>query len=770
MRFPADMTVVEDREVRITARSIEAGVARIGAPALAFLAAALLAPEDARAAAAIATKAAAGEASGIAVRGGGRVVLAVGASGAVSIARRSGGVTGGNHDDDNGIVVIRRSGPAWTSATDPRSGVTVGPAAAGITDSDGGIVSSAAEHGLYLPSDGPTSGDAAIDNGGAITATAKDGIHVERAAASGAGAVTIMNGGAVEPVAATGRAAPVVRHRGAIGARNTRTGGGVSASHDGSSPGTVTIADLGDVRVSFVGIFARTRNEDAAGAGGDVTVTRSGGAVDRDGHVAPETAGLVEVALAGRPIRSKGVAVKAVSREAGVSRGVSATSVQGDGIRAWPSARRPGDGRRSGGTVGESGYGIHAASGAGRRKVSIVNGGLVAAVIGHGIHARHGGVEAAGAHRSPGITVGKGGSVTSGAGGGHVGRASVGGVGGGGIAVAAAEAADGFATGRYVSVPLGNGEPVLDDLSSDSFGCDRTVDGRCRLYEALPSILLTMNGLPTHAERMLAARDGGGAWMRVEAADGEWTAYRSMHHPNVAYDHRRFGVRAGANVAVGESVRLGASAHGLQGSAEVTSGGEAELSGMGVGVHATAMLAGFHVDVQATATWYEMDLKSPMYVEPLKDGVKGRGHAAGVEMGWHVPVIEGLWVTPRAGVAWSEVSLDDFTDEAGGGAEVSVGEAESLKGRAGLGVEARTSEGTRLFGSVDAIREFSEETEAVVSGTTLKASARKATVRVGLGSSFDLGRSAALRGAAGYMMGGNDNDEFDGELSLSMRF
>ena len=64
MRFPADMTVVEDREVRITARSIEAGVARVGAPALAFLAAALLAPEDARTAAAIATKAAAGEASG----------------------------------------------------------------------------------------------------------------------------------------------------------------------------------------------------------------------------------------------------------------------------------------------------------------------------------------------------------------------------------------------------------------------------------------------------------------------------------------------------------------------------------------------------------------------------------------------------------------------------------------------------------------------------------------------------------------------------------
>ena len=747
--------------MRTIARFIEAGVAaKAGAAALAFLAVALLAPEDARAAATIATEAAAGDASGIAVRGGERAALTVGAAGAVSIARRSGGVTGGDHHDDNGGVVIRRSGPAWTPAIGPRSRVTVGSAAtgmrsdgihaepgalgggAGITDGDGGIVSSAAEHGLYLLPDGAASGDATADDGGAITATAKDGIHVERAAVSGSGAVTIIDGGAVEPVAATGRAAPVVGNRGAVG-------DGVFASHDGSSPGAVTIADfgagLGDVWASFVGIFARTRNEDAADAKGDVgdvIATRSDGAVDRDGHVPPEEdAGLVEVALAGGPIRSKGAAVEAVSREAGVSGGVSVTSMQGYGVYADPEA--------------------------GRGKVSIVNGGLVAAMIGHGIHARHGGVGAAGGHRPPGITVGKDGGVTGGAGDGYVGRASVGNVGGGGIAVVAAEAADGFATGRYVSVPLGNGRPVLDE---DSFGCDRTVDGRCRLYEALPSILLAMNGLPAHAERMLAARDGGGVWVRAEAADGEWTAYRSMHHPNVTYDHRRFGVRAGADVAGGERVRLGASAHGLQGSAVVTSGGVAELSGVGVGVHATAMLAGFHMDAQVMTTWYEMDLKSPMHVEPLKAGVKGRGQAAGVEMGWHVPVIDGLWVTPRAGVAWSEVSLEDFTDEAGGGAEVSVGEAESLKGRAGLGVEARTSEGTRLFGSVDAIREFSEETEVVVSGTTLKASARKTTVRVGLGGSFDLGRSAALRGAAGYMMGGNDNNEFDGELSLSMRF
>ena len=53
-----------------------------------------------------------------------------------------------------------------------------------------------------------------------------------------------------------------------------------------------------------------------------------------------------------------------------------------------------------------------------------------------------------------------------------------------------------------------------------TFSCAGAMDGRCRLYEALPSMLVAMNALPSYAERTSAARDGNGGWARVEAARG----------------------------------------------------------------------------------------------------------------------------------------------------------------------------------------------------------------------------------------------------------
>ena len=325
---------------------------------------------------------------------------------------------------------------------------------------------------------------------------------------------------------------------------------------------------------------------------------------------------------------------------------------------------------------------------------------------------------------------------------------------------------DGSLTGsRLPGLPVKNGEVDVSELPPVSFSC--AGDGRCRLYEALPSILLVMNGLPTYAERMSAARDVNGAWARVETAGGEWTADRSTR-AKVAYDYGRYGVRTGADVAVGENARLGASAHGFRGDAKVASSGEAKLWGMGAGVHATTALDGFYADAQAAATWYEVDLKSSVYDAPLKNEAKGRGYAVGIEVGRRVPASDGVSVTPRVGLAWSDVSLKDFTDM--DGEKVSVKAAESLTGRVGASVESETGDGLRLFGSVDVTHEFSEETEAAVSGTALKASAERTTVRVGVGGSLDLGNGASLRGSAGYAVGGGGNRAFSGGLGMAVRF
>ena len=127
-------------------------------------------------------------------------------------------------------------------------------------------------------------------------------------------------------------------------------------------------------------------------------------------------------------------------------------------------------------------------------------------------------------------------------------------------------------------------------------------------------------------------------------------------------------------------------------------------------------------------------------------------------------------MTPRVGLAWSDVSLKDFTDGTGSGAEVSVKAAESLTGRVGASVESETGDGLRLFGSVDVTHEFSEETEAAVSGTALKASAERTTARVGVGGSLDLGNGASLRGSAGYAVGGGGNRAFSGGPGMAVRF
>ena len=312
---------------------------------------------------------------------------------------------------------------------------------------------------------------------------------------------------------------------------------------------------------------------------------------------------------------------------------------------------------------------------------------------------------------------------------------------------------------------------------SPTFDCKvaAMVNDRCRLYEALPSTLLAMNGLPTYEERMSAARDAKGGWARVEAARGKWKADTSTR-PDVAYDHSRSGVHAGMDFAVGDAGRAGLSFHGLRGSAEMAGVGEVDLSGSGLGVHGTTGFAGgFLVDAQAAVTWYDVDLKSAVRGS-LKNDVSGRGYALGVEVGKRLPAMDGgVTVTPRAGLRWSKAGLDDFVEEVMDGARVSVKDAQSLKGRAGVGVEKVLDEagmdGSRLFASLDVEQEFKEETEAMVSETSLKASAKKTRFRAAAGGARVWGEGRyALQGSLGYAAGGGDNRDFGGGLSFAIRF
>ena len=333
-------------------------------------------------------------------------------------------------------------------------------------------------------------------------------------------------------------------------------------------------------------------------------------------------------------------------------------------------------------------------------------------------------------------------------------------------------------TGYVVDAELDDeGNPTVDpELPTEAFRCRLADDERCRLYEALPSALLAMNGLPSRAERMSAARDGAGGWALVGATSGKWAAAgasTATAQDKLTYRYSRFGIHAGADVAAtGENVRLGVSAHGFRGSAKTPSSGTAKASGVGIGVYAAAAFDdGLHVDAQAAATWYDVDVDTPL---ARRDDAKGRGHAASLELGRRFAASGGMTVVPRAGLRWSSVSLGAFEEvtknNARAGAEVSVKDASRLTGSVGVGVESVVDDGARLFGSLDVSQELSGRMEASVSETALKSTARKTTVQAGFGGLFDLGDGASLRASAGYATAGGGNDEFGGGLSLDVRF
>ena len=360
---------------------------------------------------------------------------------------------------------------------------------------------------------------------------------------------------------------------------------------------------------------------------------------------------------------------------------------------------------------------------------------------------------------------------------------------------------DGVTTGHNEPVPLKDGRPDTSGLrgamyppdpdmeesngedmgGSDrgasppparTFDCGDAMDGRCRLYAALPSFLLAMNGFADPDDRLTAARDANGAWARIDVADGRWTADSSTL-PDLAYDRRRHGAQAGIDAEVADGARVGVSVHGFRGVAAPSGAGRAALSGMGMGVYAAAPAGGgFRLDARAAATWYDVDLTSAVHPRPLASGVSGTGQAAGVEVGRPVAAAPGVSLTPRAGLVWSQVSLDDFTDSVGSRARVSMARAKSLRAGVGMTVEAALggSGNDRLFAAVDAMREFSAETETVVEGQALKASAEPTSVRFRLGGSFDLDGRATLRAAAGYETGGGGNRAFSGGLTLAIRF
>ena len=294
---------------------------------------------------------------------------------------------------------------------------------------------------------------------------------------------------------------------------------------------------------------------------------------------------------------------------------------------------------------------------------------------------------------------------------------------------------------------------------------------RARVYEALPSVLLGLNGTSGFHDRMAAPRSPNGVWARIEASGGSRETERSTSTSGgrLAWTERRYGAETGVDVPLEAGV-VGLSAHHRRASAEVSGNdGGIDVAGNGLGASMAWRLSdGAYVAGEVSATWYDVALESGRRGS-LKSSIGAFGHAVGVEAGRRVDLGSGplgaLTATPRARLSYSRVGMDGFTDAVD--ARVSLDKGRAATGRAGVRVEASEG-GSRLFGSVDVEHAFSRETAVEVSDVGLSSKAAATRARFEVGGSVEWGGGRyALQGAARWATGARD---YGGGVTFKVRF
>ena len=707
-------------------------------------------------------------------------VQARGDDGRLTLDLKQGGTIAGTAHDPVGPLtvvgsigrVLYSSGGAVTvTGTGRLAGVEVDGRTEALGSESGALSLTVADKGM-VTGDVQARGDDGrltldLKEGGTISGTVHDPVGPLTVAGS-IGRVLYSSGGAVT-VTGTGRLTGVD----GVALRSEAGNLDLTVAGMGMVTGDIDARGDGDLTVSVSGtvdgdIFGRGAGEHtvAVARGGSVTGTVDLGAsaVTADGSVGRvllRRGGETTVGATGRLTGIDGVAVRSDAGDLGVT------------VAAMGLATGDIDGRGAGdltvmvaGTVDGDVFG----RGAGEHAVTVAPGGsvtgtvdlsgdgavIVNGVAGRVLFERNGAVTVGPKGRIPGID---GVSVES-----RSGAPAV------TITVAADESPDDARKRVGGEILPAEGETPIpityrDEDGEPIFG----VGPHTRVYEALPSVLLGMERLSSHADRAAAPRASSGAWARVDASRGSWEAAKSAN-AGTGYDHRGFSFQAGLDAVVDEEMRAGVSVHVRRATAKVSrNGGEIEARGAGVGLSATWSAGPFFVDGQAAATLYDVDLKSTLRGR-LKDDARAQGLSAALEAGRMVPVADGVTVTPRARVAYSSLSLSDFVDDAAG-ARVSLDRGRSLTGRAGALAERVFGEGGRIFGSVDVEREFSAETRMSVAGTSLETTGEETRYMVGVGGEhgWEEGRFV-LRGALGYAASGGGTRDYGGRASLSMRF
>ncbi len=222
------------------------------------------------------------------------------------------------------------------------------------------------------------------------------------------------------------------------------------------------------------------------------------------------------------------------------------------------------------------------------------------------------------------------------------------------------------------------------------------------LYEALAGVLQQLNKVDTLAERTGHRqwssdqdtgdmKPGEGLWMRVEGSDQTLKPESSTSATN--YDVSTWKAQAGIDTTLSESEagRLVAGAtleygrnhsdvHSVYGTGRIKTDDYAIGGALTwYGDH------GFYVDGQVRGMRFDTDLRSNTLGQSLKDGNKGYGYVAGIEVGQRVGLGDHLWAVPQAQLSYGSAQFDSFNDAFG--ARVSQKEGKALTARGGLAID-----------------------------------------------------------------------------------
>ena len=328
---------------------------------------------------------------------------------------------------------------------------------------------------------------------------------------------------------------------------------------------------------------------------------------------------------------------------------------------------------------------------------------------------------------------------------------------------------------------------IIATKTDNSITISDLISPRAQIYEAIPSVILNINGLSSYGSRMDERQNSGAAangavdqtgdlWFHADFGGGKRTAEKSTYgslsekNANTGYDFSRNGFAAGIDVPLEDGLIVGVSLHHKRVSAEIkNNAGSIKMSGTGFGVSGTFVGDGYYFDAQAAATRYKADLTAGANTA-IASSVSGSGQALGIEAGMSFNV-ENATLLPRVGLEHSTASLDNFAaTAAAGGSRFSMGKAAVTSGRIGIRAESVDLADGQLYASLDVENDFSRSGHLVhVDEMSFHMENKPTRVILGAGGSvhWDEGRSS-LHGSIGYTTG--DGDAYSAGFGMKFAF